>query len=180
MSTPAFPALAVLAILPVLAACAAPPPAPQARVGADGRPVAVVYRITPAEAQRIPTRMRDAVSTLRGARGLSPVELNAQLTSAAATHSRDMSAQRRAWLFGSDGSSPIQRVERVGYAGRFLGEVVSETYESELETLAGWMEARETRAMLLNPAVREIGFAWHQDADGKLWWTMTMGTPASG
>lgn len=176
MSVPALPALTALA---ALAACAATPAA-QNRMGPDGRPLPVVYRISASDVPRIQVRMRDGVNALRTARGLSPVELNAQLTSAAATQARDMAAQRRPWHFGADGSSPIDRVQRVGYTGRFLGELVSETYEAELETLAAWMEGRESRAVLLDPAMREIGFAWHQEASGKLWWTMTTGAPLGG
>jgi len=66
----------------------------------------------------------------------------------------------------------------VGYTGVFLGELVSETYETELETLAAWMEERETRAVLLDPRMREIGLSWHQEGTGKLWWAMTTGAPA--
>lgn len=173
MTHAVLPALTVLA---ALAACAAPPVS-ATRIGPDGRPLPVVYRISAADVPRIQTRMRDAVSALRTARGLSPVELNAQLTTAAATHARDMSVQQRAWHFGADGSSPLVRVQRAGYTGLFLGELVSETYETELETLAGWMEVRETRAVLLEPRMREIGFAWFQEPSGKLWWAMTTGAP---
>jgi len=176
MTYPAYPALAALA---AVAACAQTPVS-QSRVGPDGRPLPVVYRIGASDGPRIQTRMRDAVSALRTARGLSPVELNAQLTSAAATQAQDMSRQSRAWHFGSDGSSPLQRVQRVGYTGVFLGELVAETYETELETLTGWMEVRESRAVLLEPRMREMGFAWFQETTGKLWWTMTTGAPAGG
>jgi len=175
MTHPAIPLMTAMA---ALAACA-PTPMSQTRMGPDGRPLPVVYRITPADVPRIQTRMRDSINTLRTARGLAPVELNAQLTSAAATQARDMAAQGRPWHFGADGSSPIDRVQRVGYTGRFLGELVSETYETELETLTGWMEGRETRSVLLDPSMREIGFAWHQEAAGKIWWAMTTGAPAS-
>jgi uncharacterized protein YkwD len=173
MSVPAVPALAALT---ALAACAATPVS-QTRMGPDGRPLPVVYRISASEAPRVQLRMRDAVSALRQARGLSPVELNAQLTSAAATQARDMAAQGRPWHFGADGSSPIERVQRVGYPGAFLGELISETYETELETLAGWMDERETRAVLLDTQMREIGFSWYQEPTGKLWWVMTTGAP---
>lgn len=176
MSAPAVPAIPAVVALAALAACAEP--ANQVPLGPDGRPLPVVYRISAADVPRIQLRMRDAVSALRGARGLSAVEINAQLTSAAATQARDMAVQQRAWHFGSDGSSPIERVARVGYTGQFLGELVAETYESELETLAGWMETREARAVLLDPRIREIGFAWHQEASGKLWWALSLGAPA--
>ena len=37
-----------------------------------------------------------------------------------------MSAQNRPWHFGSDGSSPLVRVQRAGYRGKLLGELISE------------------------------------------------------
>lgn len=177
MSIPPVPAASAVAALALLAACAAPET--QVPLGPDGRPLPVLYRISAADAPRIQVRMRDAVNALRSARGLAPVELNAPLTSAAATQARDMSAQQRAWHFGSDGSSPVERVARAGYAGVFVGELVAETYETELETLAGWMETREARAVLLDPTLREMGFSWFQEASGKLWWAATFGTPAA-
>lgn len=173
MTKPLFSALAALAML---AACAEP--AAQ-RMGPDGRPVPSVYRIGAGDAERVQVRMRDSVNTVRSQQGLSPVDLSAQLTSAAATHARDMSVQGRAWHFGSDGSSPIDRVRSVGYSGQFFGELISETYETELETLTAWLEARETRAVLLEPRMREIGFSWYQENNGKLWWVMTTGAPVA-
>ncbi len=119
--------------------------------------------------------MVDAVNTLRDAAGVQPVSLNAQLTAAAATHSRDMSVQNRPWHFGSDGSSPLDRVKRSGYPGMMLGENISETYETELETLSAWMARSDTRAVILDPNAKDMGFAWHQDKNGKIWWTMVTG-----
>lgn len=115
------------------------------------------------------------VNALRQASGLPPVQLNAQLNAAAATHSRDMSVQNRPWHFGSDGSSPLDRVIRAGYTGPMLGENISETYETELETLAAWMETPGTREVLLDPHAVNMGFAWFQESSGKLWWTLIMG-----
>ena len=100
---------------------------------------------------------------------------NAALNAASLTHSRDMSVQNRPWHFGSDGSSPLLRVQRVGYRGRLLGELISETYQTELETLAAWMATPETRDVILDPMAREIGFAWYQEPNGKIWWTMITG-----
>ena len=105
-----------------------------------------------------------------------PLELNPQLTAAAATHSRDMHAQNRPWHFGSDGSSPLDRVARTGYSGTMLGENISETFETELETLAAWMQEADTRDVILDPRARNLGFAWFQESNGKLWWTLLTGT----
>lgn len=143
--------------------------------GTDGQKV---YRIFGYQTDRIQIRMLDSVNSLRAAAGVAPVELDAQLTAAAATHARDMALQNRPWHFGSDGSSPIDRIQRVGYVGFLVGETISETYETELETLAAWMEAPETRGVILDPAANDMGFSWHQEDNGKIWWTLVMGRGA--
>lgn len=153
-----------------LAACASP----RGRIGPDGLPLPQVYRIKPEDEAQIPFRMLDGVNTLRRARGLSQLTLDAQLNAAAATHSRDMSIQNRPWHFGSDGSSPVDRLRRVGFTGRLVGETISETYETELETLASWMEEEPTREVILDPAANRMGLAWFQEPAGKIWWTMVL------
>jgi uncharacterized protein YkwD len=120
--------------------------------------------------------MLDSVNALRQAQGLQSVQLNSQLNAAAATHSKDMARQNRPWHFGSDGSSPIDRAARVGYFGTFLGEAISETYETETETLAAWMQEPGPRSVILDPQATQMGFAWHQENGGKIWWTLEMGT----
>lgn len=146
------------------------------RIGADGLPLPQVYNIGPDDTDDIQFRMLDSVNSLRQAAGVPPVQLDSQLNAAAATHSRDMSVQNRPWLFGSDGSSPLDRAQRVGFRGRVLGENISESYETELETLAAWMREPSTRAVILDPQARRMGFSWFQESAGKLWWTLTMGS----
>lgn len=136
---------------------------------------AKIYRISNSNTSEIQFRMVDSVNALRQSAGLPKVELNAQLNAAAATHSRDMAVQNRPWHFGSDGSSPIQRVQRAGYTKTMLGENISETFETELETLAAWMKQPDTRTVILDPQGRDLGFAWFQEAGGKIWWTLLMG-----
>jgi len=135
--------------------------------------------MTAGDIGEIQFRALDSVNTLRGARGLQPLELNAQLNAAAATHSRDMAVQNRPWHFGSDGSSPVDRVRRVGYSGKMRGELISETYQSELETLSDWMENPETRRVIMDPQATEMGFSFFQEPNGKIWWTMVTGTSAA-
>ncbi len=120
-------------------------------------------------------RLLDAINTLRSARALPPISFDARLKAAAATHARDMSVQNRPWHFGSDGSSPLVRIQRAGYSGRLVGELISETYETELETLAAWMAQPDTRNVILDPGARFAGFSWFQETGGKLWWTLVLG-----
>ena len=164
----------VLVALLSLAACT---PAPGPTRTDDGRPLPKLYRIRNNDTAKLQFRMLDSVNALRSSQGAPAVELNPQLNAAAATHSRDMSLQNRPWHFGSDGSSPIDRLARVGYAGSLVGENISETYETELETLAAWMEQPDTRRTILSPQAKEMGFAWFQEPNGKVWWTMVMGNP---
>jgi uncharacterized protein YkwD len=137
-----------------------------------------VYKIDSAQESKIPFRLLDSVNALRGAKGAAPLQLNAQLNAAAATHSRDMAVQNRPWHFGSDGSSPLDRVQRVGYTGRLVGENISETFETELETLSTWMADADTRGVIMDPQATELGFAWFQEPSGKIWWTLVTGAQA--
>lgn len=163
----------LLASLLALSACGAQNSS--GRIGADGQPLPTVYKIRNSDTSKIQFRLVDSVNALRTASGAGQVQMNAQLNAAAETHSRDMAKQNRPWHFGSDGSSPLDRVARAGYPGAMLGENISETFENELETLAAWMEEPGTRQVILDPKATNMGFAWFQESNGKIWWTLLMG-----
>jgi uncharacterized protein YkwD len=161
-----------------LSACGGPPPGPQ--IGPDGNPLPKVYKIRSGQTAKIQFSMLDSINTLRSAANVAPVELDARLNAAAATHAQDMSLQNRPWHFGSDGSSPIDRAIRVGYTGQLVGENISETYETELETLSAWMDDENTRRVILAPDATDLGFSWFQESNGKIWWTLVMGSDRLG
>ncbi|MCY4179906.1 MAG: CAP domain-containing protein [Litoreibacter sp.] len=165
-------AVFVITSLVALAACAPPPPS----VGADGQSLPQVYKIKNSDTAKIQFRVLDSINALRSGAGQAPLELNSQLTAAAATHSRDMSVQNRPWHFGSDGSSPLDRVARAGYTGKLIGENISETYEDETTTLSAWMDLPRTPDVILDPDARNLGFSWFQEETGKIWWTLITGT----
>ncbi len=161
------------AVLIALVACA---PVSPPQLGSDGRPLPKVYNIRSGDSDRIQFRMLDSVNSLRQAAGAAPLTLDSNLTAAAATHSQDMSNQNRPWHFGSDGSSPIDRVRRTGFDGELIGENISETYETELETLGAWMDQPDTRRVILDRSARRMGFSWYQERNGKIWWMLIVGT----
>ncbi len=163
--------LATGAGLVLLAGCGATTSEPQ--LGADGKPLPRAYRI--GDSREVSFRFLDSMNTLRAAKSLPPVAFDASLNAAAETHSRDMSVQNRPWHFGSDGSSPLVRAQRSGFNGRFLGENISETYETEVETLSSWMAQPDTRVVIMDPAATRLGFSWFQEPGGKIWWTMLTG-----
>lgn len=163
--------LFTLTMVLFVAACATPAP----QIGPDGKPLPQLYVIDERDTADIQFRVLDGVNALRSASGAGQVRLSSELNAAAATHSRDMSVQNRPWHFGSDGSSPLDRATRVGFTGTLLGENISESYESELETLSAWMEQPDTRSVILDPRATDLGFAWFQEPNGKIWWTMVVG-----
>lgn len=147
--------------------------APQ--VGPDGQPLPVAYKIDEREAAEIPIRVQGQINILRGNIGLQPVALEPTLSAAALAHSRDMAAQNRAWHWGSDGSSPLDRARRQGFFGHLVGENISESYENDIQTLSAWMTSRDTRDVIMDPQAALLGFAWYQEPSGKIWWTLLTG-----
>ena len=143
-------------------------------LGSDGLPLPSVYQMP--DAATVQFRALDSVNALRNAASaLSRFSFSSELNAAAATHARDIANQNRPWHFGSDGSSPIDRARRAGYTGTVLGENISETYETEIETLTAWMAEPATRDVITDPTARDIGFSWHQEQTGKIWWVLMTG-----
>lgn len=156
-----------------LTACA--PRNPGGQLGPDGQPIPVAYTINSAEAAAIPDRVLGQVNTLRSGSGAMALTLDPALSAAAAAHSRDMAAQNRAWHFGSDGSSPLDRARRAGYGGHLVGENISESYENDIATLQAWMQTRDTRDVIMDPSATRLGVAWYQEPSRKIWWTLVAG-----
>lgn len=163
--------LAVVSVV-LLAACQSNSPA---QVGPDGQAIPVAYTINPREAAAIPGRMLVQINQLRANVGAAPLVQSPQLDAASVAHARDMSAQNRAWHFGSDGSSPLDRVRRAGFYGALVGENISETYENDTVTLNAWMQTRDTRDVIMDPTATQFGIGWYQEPSGKVWWVLITG-----
>ena len=167
-----FKVFAVLSLI-ALAACQ---PRTMPQLGPDGQPLPVAYRIDQREAAEIPARVLQQINMLRANVGAPPLMQNPQLDAAALAHSRDMAAQNRAWHWGSDGSSPLDRARAQGYFGTLIGENISETYENDIQTLNAWMSERDTRDVIMDPTATGLGVAWYQEPSGKIWWTLLTGS----
>jgi uncharacterized protein YkwD len=137
-----------------------------------GQPHIKVYQITGFNKRQITKKILVGVNELRKANGYGYLAYDSTLNLAASLHSKDMADQARPWHWGSDGSSPVDRAAKAGYQGTFLGEVISETYENEIDTLAAWAAQPDTMAILMNARANDLGFAWYQEPNGKIWWTL--------
>jgi hypothetical protein len=42
------------------------------------------------------------------------------------------------------------------------------------------MEKPDTRDVMLDPRARDLGIAWVQEPNGKIWWTLITGQPIGG
>ena len=155
------PLLAALAVLLAISACSSG--------GGEGR-------LTPADADPIRLRHLDAVNAVRTQAGLPPVQLSAELNAASETHARDMYVQQRAWHFGSDLTSPRERAFRAGYRGELVGENLAEGQDSDLVVLQSWLDFKDTRDVIMDPAARGLGLGWFQEPNsGKIWWVQLVG-----
>lgn len=118
------------------------------------------------------------INAYRKEKGLRPLKLNAELTSAAKAHSRDLAKWDRISHYGSDGSNPWDRVKRTGYKPRLAAENVGTGQASFGEVLKGWKLSKGHNKNLLLADARHMGIALVQDpsTEFKTFWTLVIGT----
>lgn len=156
-----------------MAALAACNPSAPPKLDATGS-ATKAYIVTGKNVEQVRLRALDTVNNLRQSNGLNPLMLDPALVQAADGHSASMQRQNRAWAFGEDGSMPVSRARAAGFQGRVLGELVSETYESEVRAIATWMGQPEQKSIILDPTAQRMGFGVSQQENNKLWWTLTI------
>ncbi len=119
------------------------------------------------------------INTYRRSKGLRPLKLNSELTSAAKEHSKDLAKWDRISHFGSDGSNPWDRVKRTGYGARMAAENVGTGQASIDEVMKGWKASPGHNKNLLLPEAEHMGIALVQDprTEFKTFWTLVLGTP---
>jgi uncharacterized protein YkwD len=126
-----------------------------------------------------PETARKLINEYRASKGLKPLKLNAELTAAAKSHSRDLAKWDRISHYGSDGSNPWDRVKRTGYHARLAAENVGTGQVSFKEVLRGWEESPGHNKNLLLPDASHMGIALVQDpkTEFKSFWTLVIGSP---
>jgi uncharacterized protein YkwD len=126
-----------------------------------------------------PAKALEAINGYRREKGLKTVSLDPKLTLAAKAHSRDLAKHDRISHYGSDGSSPWDRVKRTGYSARLAAENVGTGQASFEEVMQGWKESDGHNKNLLLPDARHMGVALVQDpnTEFKTFWTLVVGSP---
>jgi uncharacterized protein YkwD len=118
------------------------------------------------------------INDYRAEKGLKPLRLDPKLTIAAKMHSRDLANTDRISHYGSDGSSPWDRVKKAGYVAKIAAENVGTGQASLEEVFKGWTESPGHNRNLLLPAARDMGIALTAEpkSEFKTFWTLVVGS----
>lgn len=108
-----------------------------------------------------------------------PLQLSAVLNQAALIHSQDMLEHNLFQHVGSDGSKVADRVSRVGYKWRTVGENVATGAETAEAVVQGWLNSPGHCANIMSPGFTEMGVAFAVDRKSKagIYWTQVFATP---
>lgn len=117
-----------------------------------------------------------ATNVYRATFGLVVLVGNAQLTLAAEAHSVEMATTLVMTHTGLNGSTPLQRATAAGYLGSYVGENLAVGFLTVASVLAAWIASPGHQANLVNPNFDQIGVAAAVGSDGRIYWTMDLGS----
>lgn len=135
-----------------------------------------------ADALRLINQHRAAGASC-GSRGsfapTTALSAQAQLTSAAYGHSRDMADNNYFSHTSLDGRTPGTRVSAAGYSWSSVGENIAAGYGSVQAVVDGWMSSDGHCANLMNPGFTQYGLACagNDASTYRLYWTLNLARP---
>lgn len=126
-----------------------------------------------------PAEALELVNAYRAENGLKALKLDPLLVAAAKAHSRDLAKHDRISHYGSNGSSPWDRVAAAGYHARLAAENVGTGQATLAEVIKGWKASAGHNKNLLLPEAEHMGIALVQDTktEFKTFWTLVVGAP---
>jgi uncharacterized protein YkwD len=113
------------------------------------------------------------INEARALFNLRPLSYVHSLSVAAQAHTDDMAAYGYTAHVGSDGSSPAYRLQVAGYTGGYGGEATAWGMSDAIEPVQYWLTSPAHRAILLNPAVTEVGVGFTVDLNAPNVWYWT-------
>ena len=102
----------------------------------------------------------------------APLHWDDRLEAAARIHTDDMARHDHFDHIGTDGSDPGERVRRVGYGWRRVGENIARHQRSVDEVVGDWLDSAGHCQQLMDPRFVEMGAV---ERDG--YWTQVFGAP---
>lgn len=88
-----------------------------------------------------------------------PVVWNNKLAKAAQIHANDLKRNNYLDHIGSDGSSPGDRISRVGYQWLACSENIARGFSYERDVVEGWINSESHCKNIMNPNYTEVGMA---------------------
>ena len=122
-----------------------------------------------------PQAALEEVNAFRAKYGLNALVLDARLSRAATIQSNDQARRDSMGHHGSDGSTIMDRAERVGYRPRVVAENVAVGLKSYSDVMRGWEGSSGHRENLLRPEVTAVGVAMAKNRSGRAYWTLVLG-----
>jgi uncharacterized protein YkwD len=121
----------------------------------------------------------ELINVQRANAGLSALNSQSQLGSAAQLHSADMACNNYFSHTGLDGSTVGVRATRQGYNWSFIAENIAAGYGSPEAVVEGWMNSPGHKANILNANAVEvgIGYAYSDNSTYGVYWTAVFGKP---
>jgi len=134
---------------------------------------------SPTPASDYETQVVQLINQERAAQGLPPLNIDSRLVQAARRHSQDMATNNFFSHYGSDGSSPGQRIREAGYNYVSAGETIAGGYPSPSSVVQGWMNSPPHRAILLGNFVDVgVGYAYNSGSTYGHYWTADFASPS--
>ena len=109
---------------------------------------------------------------------LKPVALVPVMSVAAQRHTNDMAFNRFTAHTGSDGTTPVDRLNQSGYTGSYRGEATAWGFDHPTGAVGFWLQSPPHRAILLNPYPTDVGVGYTYDptAPSIYYWTFEFGS----
>ncbi|HYK08118.1 MAG TPA: CAP domain-containing protein [Candidatus Eisenbacteria bacterium] len=98
----------------------------------------------------------------RAEAGLSPLQLDGQLSQAAEAKAQNMFAKGYWAHFAPDGTSPWDFIKGAGYPYVYAGENLARGFSSSGDVVNAWMASPDHRANMLSAHYSDVGFAIEQ------------------
>lgn len=127
-------------------------------------PIAMTGTTTHA-AVSVAQQVVDLTNQERSRNGCPALTISSKLSDAADAHSRDMALNDLFRHTGSDGSSMVDRANRVQYSWTRLAENIAAGQTTAEDVVAAWMASPGHRANILNCDLHEIGVGFYDQPD---------------
>lgn len=100
-----------------------------------------------------------------------PLTWNDTLAAAANAHAKDMYERQYFDHISPEGTSPIQRAQRAGYTGSYIGENIAKGYSSAGAAMDAWKKSESHCKAMMDKLYTEMGAATTQG-----YWVQEFGT----